>query len=136
MFSTTMQFYVLNNLKNILPSLRAILLSDISLRKSPFCCFSVCVHVWVHMCVNLGVPACVQEWMPETISAVILWDSVTRWPAAHLVGWTGWPGSPRLFLSLSPQKWGYYKYTLVCSIFKKVLRIKVGSLTVPSSQSL
>lgn len=128
MFSTTMQFYILNNLKNILPSLPAILLSDISLRKSPFCCFSVCMHVWVRMCVNLGVSA-------ETISAVILSDRVTCWPAAHLLGWTGWPGSPRLFLSLSPQKWGY-KCTLVCNIFKKTLRIKVGSLTVPSSQSL
>lgn len=135
MFSTTMQFYVLNNLKNILPSLPAILLSDISLKKPPICCFSVCVHVWVHMCVNLGVPACVQAWMPETTSAVVLSDRVAHWPAAHRLGWTGWPGSPRLFLSLSPQKWGY-KCTLVCSIFKKVLRIKVGSLTVPSSQHL
>lgn len=44
MFSTTMQFYVLNNLKNILPSLPAILLSDTSLRQSPCCCLCLCVY--------------------------------------------------------------------------------------------
>lgn len=46
-----MQFYVLNNLKNILPSLPAILLSDISLKKNTYLLFlCLCARMSAHVC--------------------------------------------------------------------------------------
>lgn len=67
------------------------------------------VHVCVYVCASRYASLCALmetrghlKCRPQE-SQPFLSDRATHWPAVHLLGWTGWPGSPRIFLSATPQ---------------------------------